>query len=92
MWSTPPLPPPSAAVRSRRVFPAGARPAVVWAVATSAVVVLTSFPVLTGYGRTAQAGNPTLVPRDYGRGVALVLGTVGGRRGGRGGQTMASST
>ena len=40
----------------------------------SAVVTAVSWPALRGYGRIAS--NPTYLPRDYGRGLALSLAVV----------------
>jgi len=40
----------------------------------SAVMVAVSWPALRGYGRIAS--NPTYLPRDYSRGLALSLGLV----------------
>ncbi len=38
------------------------------------VVGLISWPLVRGYGRFA--GNPPILPRDYGTGLAVVLGLV----------------
>lgn len=59
------------AVVARRVTPARLWPAVRWALATTGVVALVSWPFVRGYGRSA--GNPSLLPRDYATGVAVAL-------------------
>ncbi len=64
----------AAAVVARRLAPAPAWPAVRWALATSAVVALVSWPFVRGYGRSP--GNPSLLPRDYASGVAVALALV----------------
>lgn len=46
------------------------------ALIVSAVLVLTAWPALRGYGRIAS--NPTYLPRDYGTGLALSLSVVWG--------------
>jgi hypothetical protein len=42
----------------------------------SAIVVLTAWPALRGYGRIPS--NPTYLPRDYGTGLAVSLALVWG--------------
>lgn len=64
----------SVAVVARRFVPDQAWPAVRWALATSGVVALVSWPFVRGYGR--RAGNPSLLPRDYGAGVAIAIAGV----------------
>lgn len=59
------------AVVVRRVVPPLAWPAVRWGLITSGVVLLVSWPFVAGYGK--RAGNPSLLPRDYGEGVAVCL-------------------
>ena len=62
-----------------------------WALATTAVLAVVSWPFVRGYGR--QAANPSLLPRNYAAGVGVyvavvwgvalllvVIGTVAGRR------------
>ncbi len=44
------------------------------AAAVTAIVVLFSWPVLRGYGR--HPGNSSTLPRNYGAGLAWVLGAV----------------
>lgn len=61
-------------VLARRVVPPRAWPAVRWALATTGVLVLVSWPFVRGYGR--RAGNPSLLPRDYGTGVLVVVALV----------------
>ncbi len=64
----------SVAVLARRVVSDRAWPAVRWALATSGVVAIVSWPFVRGYGR--RASNPSLLPRDYGTGVAVALAAV----------------
>jgi len=45
-----------------------------WALATSVVLVLFSWPLLRGYGRNPTV--PSLLPRDYGRALAAYIGAV----------------
>lgn len=59
------------AVVGRRLVPVGAWPAVRWALATTAVVALVSWPFVRGYGR--RPSNPSLLPRDYGAGVTVAI-------------------
>lgn len=44
------------------------------ALLVSGSVAIVAWPLVRGYGR--QAGNPSLLPRDYGRGLAVVLAAV----------------
>lgn len=60
------------AVATRRLVAVQTWPVVRWALMTSGVVVLVAWPFVRGYGR--RAGNPSLLPRDYGTGVAVALG------------------
>jgi hypothetical protein len=62
------------AVLARRVVPSRAWPAVRWALATTGVLVLVSWPFVRGYGR--RASNPSLLPRDYGTGVLVAVALV----------------
>lgn len=45
-----------------------------WALAASATVVVVGWPFLRGYGRNPN--NPSLLPRDYGTGVAVAVVAV----------------
>jgi hypothetical protein len=47
---------------------------VTWALATSAVMLAVAWPFVRGYGR--QAGNPSLLPRNYGAGVLVYLAAI----------------
>jgi hypothetical protein len=52
-------------------------PARVWvsaALLVSGSLALVAWPFVRGYGR--QAGNPSILPRNYGHGLAVYLGTV----------------
>ena len=62
------------AVVARRLVPAVAWPPVRWALASSGVLVLVSWPFVRGYGR--RSSNPSLLPRDYGTGVLIAIGGV----------------
>jgi hypothetical protein len=57
-----------------RIVPAPVRPALQAGAIVSATVTLASIPVLGGYGRLAN--NPSILPLDYGRNLAIVLGAV----------------
>jgi len=59
---------------ARRTVPDRAWPVVRWALATSGVLLLVSWPFVRGYGRSA--GNPSLLPRAYGTGVLFALAAV----------------
>jgi hypothetical protein len=59
---------------ARRAVPADAWPPVRWALATSGVLVLVSWPFVRGYGRSP--GNPSLLPRNYGGGLVVALAVV----------------
>lgn len=50
------------------------RALVAGALLVSSSVAIVALPLVLGYGR--QAGNPSLLPRDYGRGLAVVLAAV----------------
>lgn len=50
------------------------RPWLAGGLLVSGVVALVAFPVVRGYGRLP--GNPSLLPRDYTRGLLLTLGVV----------------
>lgn len=54
-----------------RLLPRTARGPVLGAAAISGIVVLVSWPALRGYG--LRAANPSILPHDYGRHVAIVL-------------------
>jgi len=62
------------AVVARRLVPARAWPAVRWALATSGIVLLVAWPFVRGYGR--RSANPSLLPRNYGLGVAVALAVI----------------
>jgi hypothetical protein len=51
------------------------RPWLRWAATNTAVVLAVSWPFVRGWGRSG--GNPSLLPRDYGRGVAVAVVLVG---------------
>lgn len=59
---------------ARRLVPPRAWPVVRWALSTTAVVVLVSWPFVRGYGRRASI--PSLLPRDYGTGVLVAVALV----------------
>lgn len=61
-------------VLARRFVPTVAWPAVRWALATTGVVLLVSWPFVRGYGR--RPSNPSLLPRAYGTGVLVTLALV----------------
>ena len=63
-------------VAARRVLPEVAWPAVRWAMFTTAVLVMVSWPFVRGYGRLAD--NPSVLPRDYRAGLVLALLVVWG--------------
>jgi hypothetical protein len=56
--------------------PARWRPAVRAALVVSGVLVLVTAPALLGGGRSTQPGNSSVLPGDYPRSLALVLGLV----------------
>ena len=56
------------------VVPRPARGPVLGAAAISGMVLLFSWPALRGYGR--RPSNPSILPHDYGRNVAVVIGAV----------------
>lgn len=58
----------------RRLVPAIAWPAVRWALFTSAVLGLISWPLVRGYGQDSLT--PSLLPRDYTAGVLAAVGVV----------------
>ena len=62
------------ALVGRRVVSERAWPVVRWALATTAIVALVSWPFVRGYGR--RPSNPSLLPRDYGEGVAVAIAMV----------------
>jgi len=57
-----------------RAVPARARGPVQAAVMVSAVVALFSLPFVRGYGRGPT--NPSLLPRNYGAGLAVIVAVV----------------
>jgi hypothetical protein len=57
-----------------RLAPARIRPPLQAATIVTVPLALASIPVLGGYGRLAN--NPSLVPLDYGRNLAIVVGAV----------------
>jgi hypothetical protein len=59
---------------ARRIVSDRAWPVVRWALATSGVLLLVSWPFVRGYGRSR--GNPSLLPRSYGAGVLVALAAV----------------
>jgi len=59
---------------ARRIVSDRAWPMVRWALATSGVLLLVSWPFVRGYGRSP--GNPSLLPRPYGAGVLVALAAV----------------
>ncbi|MGH9276343.1 MAG: hypothetical protein ACRDZU_16990 [Acidimicrobiales bacterium] len=60
------------AVVARRIVPARSWPLIRWALATTGVLALVSWPFVRGYGRSR--GNPSLLPRDYTMGVLVTIG------------------
>ncbi len=58
-----------------RVVRAGpTRSVLTWCLATSGVLALVAWPFVRGYGR--QASNPSLLARDYARGLAVYIAVV----------------
>jgi len=57
-----------------RFLPVSVRGPVLGATAISGIVLLVSWPALRGYG--LRAGNPSILPHDYPRNAAIVLGLV----------------
>jgi hypothetical protein len=57
-----------------RVLPRPARPPVVVAAAVTGVLTLVALPFVLGYG--ADPGNPSFLPRAYGRNLAVIAGAV----------------
>ncbi len=58
-----------------RVVRAGpTRSVLTWCLATSGVLALVAWPFVRGYGR--QASNPSLLARDYARGLAVYIAAV----------------
>lgn len=57
-----------------RWVPGAARAAVRFAAVVTAAVTVVAVPLLTGAGRVA--GDPSVLPRSYPRGLAVVLATV----------------
>lgn len=56
------------------LLPGRFRAPVLAGLGASAVVLLVAWPLLGGYGR--RADNPTILPRDYGSAVMIVLAIV----------------
>lgn len=50
------------------------RPALRWALSAIATIVVVGWPSARGYGRAA--GNPSLLPRNYGMGIAVACVVV----------------
>lgn len=59
-----------------KVVPAWARRPVQAALIVSAIVALFSIPFVRGYGRVAT--NPSILPRNYGAGLAVILAWIWG--------------
>jgi hypothetical protein len=59
---------------ARRTVSDRAWPVVRWALATSGVLLLVSWPFVRGYGQSPA--NPSVLPRAYGTGVLLALAAV----------------
>ncbi|MEZ5142252.1 MAG: hypothetical protein R2726_06990 [Acidimicrobiales bacterium] len=57
-----------------RVLPEPARGPVRGAAALTGILVLFAYPLLRGFGR--RAANPSILPLDYGRGLAVLVGVV----------------
>jgi hypothetical protein len=57
-----------------RVLPAGAVVPARLGLAASALIVAVAFPLVRGYGE--RGANPSLLPLDYGRNLAIALGLV----------------
>ncbi|MGQ0433365.1 MAG: hypothetical protein ACT452_13255 [Microthrixaceae bacterium] len=64
----------SVAVVARRLVPERMWPVARWAIATTGIVALVSWPFVRGYGR--RPSNPSLLPRDYGAGVIVAVVAV----------------
>lgn len=62
------------AVAARRAAPPSVWPALRWALAASAVVLVVSRPFVSGVGR--RPDNPSLLPRSYGVGVAIAVASI----------------
>lgn len=62
------------AVTARRLVPVSAWPAVRWALATTGVLALVSWPFVRGYGR--RSSNPSLLPRNYTAGTLVAVAAV----------------
>ncbi|MGH9177948.1 MAG: hypothetical protein ACRD0N_05270 [Acidimicrobiales bacterium] len=59
-----------------RAVPARVRGPLQAALVASALIALFAFPFVRGYGRVST--NPSILPRDYGTGLILILGAVWG--------------
>ncbi|WP_436533197.1 hypothetical protein [Actinoplanes sp. HUAS TT8] len=55
----------------RRFVPSGWQPAVRIVAVTAVAVTVVALPLVLGFGR--DAGNPTVLPRAYGKGLILIL-------------------
>jgi hypothetical protein len=62
-------------VAVRRLAPPAVRASLAAALLIAGCVSLIAWPLVRGYGRIA--GNPSILPRDYGVGLGLVLAVVG---------------
>ncbi len=63
-----------AGVAARRFVPAPIRAVVQGGLLCSAIVVLYALPLVVGLG--SSAGNETILPRDYGRGLLIVVAVI----------------
>lgn len=59
---------------ARRIAPSVMWRTARWALATTGVLLLVSWPFVRGYGRSS--GNPSLLPRDYGGGLLVAIALV----------------
>lgn len=62
------------AVATRRLASDRVWPLVRWALSTTGVVLLVSWPFVRGYGQ--RSSNPSLLPRDYATGVVVAIAAV----------------
>lgn len=63
-----------ASVLVTRMTPRWARPPVLWALATSAIIAIYAWPFVRGYGTDPRV--PSLLARNYGAGVAAYVAVV----------------
>jgi hypothetical protein len=61
-------------VAVRRFVPDRSRSLVAGGLLVSGALVLVAWPLVRGYGRSA--GNPSILPRDYGRGLLVALAST----------------